>query len=43
LVASNLDMYKASYLHYFSSSILVRTYCHEDRATHGLVPIKDGM
>jgi hypothetical protein len=36
-------MYKTSYLHCFSSSILVRTYCREDRATHGLVPIKDGL
>jgi hypothetical protein len=39
LVASNLGRYKSSYLRCFSSSTLVHTYCHEDRTTHGFVPI----
>jgi hypothetical protein len=39
LVASSHGRYKASYLCCFSSSTLVRTYCHEDRTTHGFVPI----
>jgi hypothetical protein len=43
LVTSNLGRYKASYLRCFSSSNLVRTYCHEDRAAHGFVPISNDI